>query len=120
MRMNEIRFDGQPPVDSYAPGGFRIAGEWHDGSLILMPGGLLPVDGVLAVETLAPLVEAAAGIDVVLLGMGAEIRPLARPLRAALEGAGLGVEIMSTPSACRTYNVLLAEERRVAAVLIAV
>jgi len=41
-------------------------------------------------------------------------------MRAALEAAGLGVEIMSTPSACRTYNVLLAEDRRAAAVLVAV
>lgn len=52
--------------------------------------------------------------------MGAEIAPLDRDLRAALEAAGIGVEIMATPPACRTYNVLLAEGRRIGAALLPV
>ncbi|MFV0474280.1 MAG: MTH938/NDUFAF3 family protein, partial [Pikeienuella sp.] len=58
--------------------------------------------------------------DVLLIGMGEDIAPLDRAARAALEAAGLGAEIMPTGSACRTYNVLLSEGRRVAAALIAV
>lgn len=120
MRMTEIEFDGQRPVDGYGPAGFRIGGVWQPGSLILTAQSITGFDPPLAPGHLAGLIAGAVGIDVVLVGQGAEIAPLAPDLRAALEAAGLGVEIMSTPSAARTYNVLLAEGRRVAAILIAV
>lgn len=118
MRISEIVFEGQPPIDGYGPGGFRIAGTWHPGALLLSPAGVEPlaqgVGGVL------PLGGWAEMVDVVLVGQGMEIAPLPAPLRAAFEAAGIGVEPMSTPSACRTYNVLLAEDRRVAALLLPV
>jgi uncharacterized protein len=119
MRMTEIPMEGQRPVDGYGPGGFRVDGEWHGGSLVLLPSGILPLAGALSVETLSPVLAAAGALDVLLVGTGAEIAPLPRPLRAALEQAGIGVEVMSTASACRTYNVLLTEQRRVAAALVA-
>lgn len=119
MLVHEIPFEGQPPIDGYGPGGFRVAGEWLAGSRILLPSGTVPIEGALAVEAIAPLLSAAADIDVVLVGQGPEIAPLPPALRRAIEDAGMGVEVMATPSACRTYNVLLAEERRVAAVLLA-
>jgi uncharacterized protein len=120
MRMVEINLAGRQPVDGYGAGGFRIDGAWHNGSVILTPGGLHGFDGPVDLESLGPVLEQAAELDVVLIGQGAEIAPLAGPLSAVLEEAGIGVEIMSTASACRTYNVLLAEDRRVAAVLVAV
>jgi uncharacterized protein len=120
MKMNEIPFEGQRPVDGYGPGGFRIAGKWHEGSLMLGPDGVAAVETPLTPAALAPVVALAARIDVVLIGQGAEIAALPARLRVLMEEAGIGVEVMSTPSACRTYNVLLAEDRRVAAVLIAV
>ncbi|HUS54432.1 MAG TPA: MTH938/NDUFAF3 family protein [Thermohalobaculum sp.] len=120
MRMVEINLEGRRPVDAYGPGGFRIDGVWHTGSVILTPGGLHGFEGPVDLESLGPVIAQAGGLDVVLIGQGAEIAALARPLRVALEEAGIGVEIMSTASACRTYNVLLAEDRRVAAVLVAV
>jgi uncharacterized protein len=120
MRMNEIAYGGPPPVDSYGPGGFRLAGEWHEGPLLLLPSAIRPMPGgAVTVEAAAPIL-AEGGVDVVLVGQGPEIAPLARPVREAFEAAGIGVEIMSTPSACRTYNVLLAEDRRVAALLLTV
>ena len=120
MRMSEISLTGRLPVDAYGDGGFRIEGAWHDGSLVLSPGGVHGFDGPVDLAVLAPLVAQAGEIDVVLIGQGANIIPIAPALREALEGAGMGVEIMATASACRTYNVLLAEDRRVAAVLVAV
>ena len=117
--MNEISLTGRLPVDSYGPGGFRVDGVWQAGSLIVSPGGLHGFEPPLDPETLMQLLGPDAGVDLVLFGQGAEIAPLAAPLRAWLEQAGIG-EIMSTASACRTYNVLLAEDRRVAAVLLAV
>jgi uncharacterized protein len=120
MRMTEIRMEGQRPVDGYGPGGFRIDGDWHEGSLVLLPAGVRPLDGPPTLESLAAVLAAAEELDVLLVGTGPEIAPLPRPVRAALEAAGIGVETMSTPSACRTYNVLLTENRRVAAALVAI
>ncbi len=85
MQMNEISLTGRLPVDSYGPGGFRVEGAWHAGSLVLSPGGLHGFEAPVDMETLALLVAQTGGIDVVLIGQGAEIAPLAAPLRAALE-----------------------------------
>ncbi len=120
MRMTEIPLDGQRPVDGYGPGGFRVAGNWHAGSLILLPSGIRPLNGAPSVEGLAAVFAAAETLDVLLVGMGPDIAPMPRALRTALDEAGIGVEVMSTPSACRTYNVLLTEQRRVAAALVAI
>ena len=53
-------------------------------------------------------------VDVLFVGTGAEIAHLPTSLRQRLEDSGIGVEVMNSPSACRTYNVLLSEGRRVA------
>jgi len=70
-------------------------------------------------DSAAPL-ALAGRVDVLFVGMGDAIAPLSGALRAALEACGIGVEVMATPSACRTYNVLLAEGRRIAAALLPV
>jgi len=118
--MNEISLTGRLPVDSYGPGGFRIAGAWHEGSVIVSPRGLMRFELPLDAETVQPVLAQAGELDVVLVGQGAEIAPLPGALRALFEEAGIGVEVMNTASACRTYNVLLAEDRRVAVILTAV
>lgn len=120
MRTTEVDFEGRLPVDGYGPGGFRVAGAVHRGPLALVPEGVVPWNGL---PDLGPFLERVAGFDVLLLGLGVEMAPLPAALaeaRAALEAAGAGVEVMATPSACRTYNVLLAEGRRVAAALMPV
>lgn len=114
MRVTEIHYPGSPPVDGYGPGFFRVGGDIHQGPLLLLPSGISRWGGF---SDLDPILEQSGAIDVLLMGMGAEIRPLALEVRARLEGAGIGVEIMATPPACRTYNVLLGEGRRVAAAL---
>jgi len=119
MKLSEIGFGGQRPVDGYGSGGFRVGDIWHEGSLLLSPAGIEPLHMPPEEAGLARLAALAPEIDVLLIGQGAEIAPLPARIRARLEEAGIGVEIMSTPSACRTYNVLLAEERRVAALLTA-
>ncbi|MEM1314398.1 MAG: Mth938-like domain-containing protein [Pseudomonadota bacterium] len=122
--MNEITFESRPPIDSYGEGGFRVGGLRHLGSLALLPDRMedWPVIAPVGIVpgSVARFVAAAAEIDVLLIGLGADVAVLPRPAREALEAAGIGVEPMSTPSACRTFNVLLAEDRRVAAALIAV
>lgn len=124
MRMNEITFESRPPIDAYGEGGFRIGGLRHQGSLALLPDRMedwpVTAPAGIAPATVARFVAAASEIDVLLIGLGADVAALPRAAREALEAAGIGVEPMSTPSACRTFNVLLAENRRVAAALIAV
>ena len=119
MRMIEIDYEAQPPIDSYGPGGFRIDDTWHDGGLILHADGLLPLTE-MSITGLQAVLDRASDIDVLLIGQGADIAPIPRDLRAALEEASIGFEIMSTPSACRTYNVLLTEDRRVAVAVLPV
>ena len=114
MRITEVHYPGSPPVDGYGPGFFRVAGVVHRGPLALLPDGPLAWAGL---PDLAPILEQRGGFDVLLIGMGAEISALPRDLRDRLEGAGIGIEIMATPPACRTYNVLLSEGRRIAAAL---
>lgn len=117
MRLIEITYSEAQPVESYGPGFFRIGGRRLDGACLITPwqaggwGGLGDAD---------PLLALAGRIDVIFLGMGRDIAPAPRPLRQALEQAGMGVEIMSSPAACRTYNVLLSEGRRVALALLPV
>ena len=120
MRMIEIDYDAQPPIDGYGPGGFRVAGDWHAGPLLLTADGRSTFAAPITLETLAPVLAPDADLDLVVIGQGEEIAPIPRDARQALEAAGIGIEIMATPSACRTYNVLLTEDRRVAAILVPV
>ena len=118
MRMIEIDYDAQPPIDGYGPGGFRVAGDWHAGPLLLTANGRSTFAAPITLETLAPVLAPDADLDLVVIGQGEEIAPIPRDARQALEAAGIGIEIMATPSACRTHNVLLTEDRRVAAILV--
>lgn len=111
MRLNEVRFGDGTPVDGYGPGFFRIGGKVITGGLLVAPGRDPAVWG--GYGDTAPLLAMAKAVDVLLMGTGAEIAHIPADLRAALEDAGIGVETMSSPAACRTYNVLLSEGRRV-------
>ena len=117
MRTTEVDYAGRLPVDGYGHGGFRVAGNVHRGPLGLLPEGLVAWTGL---PGLGPFRERVAEFDFLIVGLGAQLGPLPEGFaaeRGALEAAGAGVDIMATPSACRTYNVLLAEGRRVAAAL---
>ena len=111
MQMNEMKFFEGVPVDGYGPGFFRVAWQVVQGPICLGPTGLCAWQGY---DNLDPLIEFSDVVDVVFVGTGAEIAFLPDPVRQCLENAGFGVEPMSSPAACRTYNVLLAEGRRVA------
>ncbi len=117
MRLNEVEFTDAVPIDGYGPGFFRIGGEAHEAPLVMHSGGVSAWGGLDDVATL----EAAAGeVDVLLIGMGADIAHIPGALRDRLEALGVGVEVMSSPQACRTYNVLLGEGRRVGVALLGV
>lgn len=111
MRLNEISFTDAQPIEGYGPGFFRIGGEVCYGPFLTGPMG---TSGWQGYDDPAPLLALAGQVDVLFIGTGAQMTHLPRDLRVALEGAGLGVENMASPAACRTYNVLLAEGRRIA------
>lgn len=111
MQLNEVSFPSATPIDGYGPGFFRVGGEVMQGAVIVTETGARGWGGM---EDTQPLLDLANDIDVIFIGTGAEIAHIPADLRSALDLAGVGVEAMSSPSACRTYNVLLSEGRRVA------
>lgn len=117
MRLNEITYTNAQPVDGYGPGFFRIGGQVHEGSVLSGPTGTTAWGGFPDLDALLDLSE---HIDVLLIGTGKDLNHIPSELRIKLEEAGLGVELMNSPTACRTYNVLLSEGRRVALALIPV
>lgn len=117
MRLNEITYPEHPPIDGYGPGFFRLAGQVHEGGLLITPDTVSPWAGY---DDLTPVLERAAAMDVLFVGTGLELAPIPASMRNAIEAAGPGVEIMNTPTACRTYNVLLSEGRRIGVALIPV
>src|SRR3546814_560741 len=114
---------GRQVIDSYGPGQFRVSGVLHTGSILVLPDQTRPwpvtAFGDLTPDHFQALARAEPPIDIVLLGCGPKMTLLPPALRRALKETGLNVDIMDTGAACRTYNVLLSEERRVAAALIA-
>jgi uncharacterized protein len=112
------------PIEAYGDGGFRFAGLSHRGALLCLPDGIWawPVADPQAVtpETLAPVLELAARLDLFILGTGSDWWPVPPDLRELFREHSLRWETMPTNAAIRTYNVLVAEGRRVAAALIAV
>jgi uncharacterized protein len=114
MRLNEIIFDNAKPVDGYGPGFFRIGGQVYQGAIAVFASGVVPWGGY---DDTTLLLDAADKIDVLFVGTGAEVAHVPDAFRSGLETAGIGVEAMASPAACRTYNVLLSEGRRVALAL---
>jgi uncharacterized protein len=115
---------GRPFVQSYGAGRFRVGGQAIEGSVVILPDRVerWSVDRAQAITigSLAPVLTRAGELDLLILGCGLAPIIVAADLREAARGLGLVVEAMSTGAACRTFNVLLAEDRRVAAALIAV
>jgi len=117
MRLNEITYTNAVPVEGYGPGFFRLGGKVFEGAITVLPSGVAAWGGF---EATADLIAAAETLDVLFVGTGAEIAHLPAPFRGALEEAGIGVESMASPAACRTYNILLSEGRRVGLALLPV
>lgn len=121
--VREAHFPGRAPIEAYGNGGFRFADMSHRGSILCLPSGIYgwePTDTGLSVDDFDRVLAEADAIEILLVGTGMSLVPLSTVVRARLKGCGIASDPMSTGAAVRTYNVLLAEERAVAAVLIAV
>lgn len=109
---------GRQVIERYGASGFRVSGAVFTGPVLVLPERTIAWETPTAtLEGLAPVI-AEPGLDLVLLGMGRRGAPVAPALRAALRAHGIGIEAMDTGAACRTYSVLSAEDRRVAAALL--
>jgi uncharacterized protein len=111
-------------IESYGLGGFRFGGMSHRGSLLCLPSGMWAWDAETPADIdearFAKIFEEAAKIDILLVGTGRTRVPLPAPLHAHLRGRAISADPMATGDALRTWNILLAEGRRVAAALLAV
>lgn len=124
IEIRAAHFPGRPPIDAYGNGGFRFADMSHRGSILCLPSGVHGWDVVedqpLTMDLFERVLAETGDIEFLLVGTGMSIRPLPAELKTALRAANVSSDPMSTGAAVRTYNVMLAESRAVAAALIAV
>ena len=110
--------DGRQLIERYAASGFRVSGAIYLGPVLVFPDRTEEwPEAAFTVEGLAPVL-AHGGIELLLLGSRHRAAPVSAELRNALKAEGIAVEPMATGAACRTYNMLIAEDRRVAAALL--
>lgn len=115
---------GRHLIDSFGNGGFRFGDMSHLGSILILPSGIRAcaanlLDEISATDTDAVLAENAQ-FDFLLVGTGKDMMRLPPDLAKLLAEAKINVDTMNTNAAVRTYNVLREEERRVAALIMAV
>jgi uncharacterized protein len=124
IEMRPAHFPGRAPVDAYGNGGFRFAGMSHRGSILMLPSGIhawnVTSAADLRPEAFRTVLAEADSVELLLIGAGPEPVVLDPQLRALFRENGIFADCMPTGAAARTFNVLLAEKRAVAAALIAV
>lgn len=123
IQIREAHFPSRAPIDAYGNGGFRFADMSHRGSIICVPSGIYGIDMAEPIPTrgdLSRVLEEANEIEVLLIGTGTELLRLPEELRGLLWEKRISSDTMGTGAAVRTFNVLLAEDRAVAALLFAV
>ncbi|KQT61357.1 hypothetical protein ASG52_00250 [Methylobacterium sp. Leaf456] len=115
---------GRHGIDAYGNGGFRFGDMSHRGSILMLPSGVHAWDveqaDAITTSSLSAVLAEREAIELLLVGTGADIVFLPETLRQRLKAAGIGLDAMQTGAAARTYNILAAENRKVAAALIAV
>lgn len=114
---------GQAPIQRYGGGGFRIGGEDYLGSVLIFPNEVRPwagaEEGKAALDGLSSLLAPFAA-HILLVGCGRQFVPPPVDFVKIMRAAGVHPEWMDTGAACRTFNVLISEDREVIAALVAV
>lgn len=123
-RLHDGFVPGRYPIDAYGNGGFRFAEMSHRGSILALPSGVRawPITSIaeLTDEALDPIFAESDALELLLFGTGLDIAALPSAFRERFREARIGLDVMQTGAAARTYNILLAENRKVGAALIAV
>lgn len=111
-------------IERYGAGGFRIQGATHEGAVLLTERVLEPWNATdltaAGADDVAAIIAARDDFDFILIGSGPRMVLMGKAAREALKAAGIRFDVMDTGAACRTFNVLAAEGRRVAAALLPV
>ena len=124
MDVTPLIKEGAQIIQSYGGGQFRVSGQAFEGAVLVYPDKSVSWQGAKDFQSLSAddfddvLTHASEDVDVVLLGTGSVMKIIPPALRNALKDKGLSVDSMDTGAACRTYNVLMAEGRRVVAALL--
>lgn len=121
MKLHLDRFEGLNSFTGYGADYVSINGRQHHQSVVVFPETLIDPWPVVRVADLASGsldFLAAHPLEIALIGTGERHEFVHPRLYAALSAARIGVEVMTTAAACRTYNILLAEGRKVAAALV--
>ena len=121
MKLHLANMAGLNVFTAYGDDYVAVNHEKHLKNLIVLPESIFPEWSTATVETLASadmqkLLE--LGTEIILLGTGNRLRFPPGPLMRPFAPAGIGLEIMDLRAACRTYNILAAEGRKVAAALL--
>jgi uncharacterized protein len=110
------------PIESYRGGGFRFAGMSHRGALLCVPEGMWAsaVGGSQDIDeaALRLVLECSPPVELCVIGAGRDPWMVPPALRMRCREAGFAIEGMTTSAAVHTYNILVEERRRVAALLI--
>lgn len=123
IKMREAHYPGRAPIDAYGNGGFRFADMSHRGSIVCVPSGIYGLDMKAPLPTMDDIkhvLDEADKIEVFLVGTGENLLRLPEDMRTVLHKKHISTDTMSTGAAVRTFNVLLAEDRAVAALLYAI
>ena len=113
--------EGRQIIQAYGSGRFRVNGTVFDEPIIVFPDRTIPWTGPgFTAEGFEPVLASAGEVELLLVGCGPKAAFIQPAVRQAVRQAGIVMDAMDTGAACRTYNVLLAEGRRVAAALMPV
>jgi len=116
--------EGSQLIQAYGNGTFRITGETHSGSVIVFPtrtvAWSVTAPDQITLESLSDVTASVEANQILVVGCGPRALPPPAGLREGLKEAGVVLEWMDTGAACRTYNVLLIDDRVVSAALIAI
>jgi len=106
-------------ITSYGNGGFNISGRRYDSSVIVFPDKVIPwnIGTEVLPEDFSEIIAAKEKVEILLFGSGEKMIFPTPEISRILRASGIALEVMDTGAACRTYNILLAEERKVAAAL---
>jgi len=124
MEIRDAHFPGRAPIDAYGNGGFRFANMSHLGALLCVPSGIygwhVSDPSQFCEEAFERVFQEQEDIEVLLVGTGMDLCPISPDLKSLFREASILADPMSTGAAIRTFNVLLSEDRAVAAALLPV
>ena len=124
LDINPVVPNDRQLIQSYGDGRFRVTGAAFEGSILVFADETRlwapRTVADISMDSLLPVIEVSHDVDILLVGYGPTFVAIPKGLRQALKDTGIALEWMDSGAACRTFNVLIAEERRVAAAILAV